>query len=90
IFVICISNYVDIVSNSKRYAIQYIYGYSVMKTFKLHLIVYVMLLGMTLMNVFIEFNIPFYLVILVVDFIILLYFYKKIIKNDTHKIVKGG
>lgn len=90
IFVICISNYVDIISNSKRYAIQYMYGYSIMKTFKLHLIVYAMLLSMIVMNIFIEFNVPFYICILVIDFIVLLYLYKKIIKNDIHKIVKGG
>lgn len=90
IFVISISNYVDMISNSRKYAVQYIYGYSLIKTFKSHVIVYVMLLGMVIANLFMEFNITFYVLILVVDFIVLLYLYKKIIRDNLHKIVKGG
>ncbi|HDR3890879.1 TPA: hypothetical protein QCO65_005455 [Bacillus cereus] len=90
IFVICISNYVDVISNNRRYAIQYIYGYSFIPVFKIHIIVYLLLLVVMFINLFIDFNIIFYITVLGIDFIVLLYLYQKIIKNDIHKIVKGG
>ncbi len=90
LFVIYISNYIDVVSNSRRYTIQYIYGYHFIKTFKTHLIVYSILLCVVVMAFFIEFNIVFYILMLLIDFIILLSLYKKNIKNNVHTIIKGG
>lgn len=90
IFVIYISNYVDVTSNSKRYAIQTIYGYDLFKTFKSHIIVYIVLLSAIFVNLFIEFNTMFYILMLIIDFIMLLLLYKIIIKKNINKIVKGG
>lgn len=90
IFVIYISNYVDIVSNSKRYGVQYIYGFSLLKTFHTHLIVFLLLLVMVALNFFITFNVPFYIMMLTADLLILMYLHNKLIKKDIHKIVKGG
>lgn len=90
IFVIYISNYVDITSNSRRYTIQYIYGFDLLKTFKTHIIIYFLLICAIIINLFLEFNILLYVLMLVTDFTILLLVYKKIIKNDINKLVKGG
>ncbi|KGX85561.1 hypothetical protein [Pontibacillus litoralis] len=90
LFIMYISNYVDVTTNSRRYAYQYVYGYSMFKTFKSHLVTYVLLLSGSLITLFIEFNVLFYIFILVIDFFILLLLYNVVIKRHIHKIVKCG
>lgn len=90
LFVIYISNYVDVIANNKRYAIQYIHGYSSLKIFKSNILINILLIGASILHFFVNFNIIFYIFILIIDFIVLLYFYKKIIKKDINKNVKGG
>ncbi|MGM7700296.1 hypothetical protein ACSVDE_01155 [Pseudalkalibacillus sp. Hm43] len=90
IFVIYISNFVDVTSNNKRYIMQFIYGYDGARTFKVHFIIYIMLLGMIGLHFFVDFNAVLYIGILAVDLLILFYLYKKLVSSDLHKIVKGG
>lgn len=90
IFIMYISNYVDIISNSKKYAMQYIFGYGLIKTFKSNLVIYLILLTALAIDLYWDFNSQFYMLILITDFLILLILYKNIVKRDIHKLVKGG
>ncbi|WP_349408507.1 hypothetical protein [Pseudalkalibacillus sp. SCS-8] len=90
IFILYISNYVDVTSNNRRYALQYIHGYESLKSFKKQIFIVVFMISGIVLSAFMEFNIVLYLSILAVDFLVLLYLYKKIIKQDLHKLVKGG
>ncbi|KIL48372.1 hypothetical protein [Jeotgalibacillus campisalis] len=90
LFVMYISNYVDVVSNSKRYAIQYMHGFNTYKMFKSQLIVWLILLTAIFLKLFIEFNVLVYLSMLVLDLLILLYLYKKVVKTNIHEVIKGA
>lgn len=90
IFIVYISNYVDIISNGKKYAIQYISGYEMLKIFKSNLIIYLILLSVLAIDFYWDFNALFYVFILIIDFLILQFLYTKIVKKDIHKLIKGG
>lgn len=90
VFIMYISNYVDLISNSKKYAMQYIFGFGILRTFKSNLIIYIILLSALFIDFYWDFNFLFYLFILIADFLILLTLYLIIIKRDTYKLVKGG
>ncbi|GLC89196.1 hypothetical protein [Lysinibacillus piscis] len=90
IFIICISNYIDLISNSKKYVIQYIFGLGMIKIFKANIVIYIVLLSVVFIDFYWDFNILFYLSILLADFLILLTLYTLIIKRDVHKLIKGG
>lgn len=90
LFVMYISNYVDVVSNSKRYAIQYMHGFSIAKMFKSQFVVWLVLLTAISLKLFIEFNVLVYGSMLVLDLLILLYLYRKVIQTNIHEVIKGG
>lgn len=90
IFIIFISNYVDIISNGKRYAMQYIFGYGLMRTFKSNLVVYVILLSGLAIDFYWDFNSILYILFLIIDYLILLLLYTKLVKSDIYKLIKGG
>jgi putative ABC transport system permease protein len=90
LFFIYISNYVDIVSNSKKYAVLYVHGYSTFSIFKSQLILLLGLLSAILISLITEFNILFYIVVLVTDLIVLLILYNKLIKRNIQSVLKGG
>ncbi|GAA0288087.1 hypothetical protein GGQ92_003034 [Gracilibacillus halotolerans] len=90
IFVIVISNYVDIVSNRRKYTMQYIYGFSMWKVFKGQTVVYSILLFGNLFSLLISFNPFIYTTLLIIDFIVLIIIYQYEIKKDLHQVVKGG
>ncbi|TWT27278.1 hypothetical protein [Planomicrobium sp. CPCC 101110] len=90
LFVMYISNYVDVVSNSKRYAIQYMHGFSIAKMFNPQFMVWLVLLTAISLKLFIEFNVLVYLSMLVLDLLILLYLYRKVIQTNIHEVIKGG
>lgn len=90
LFFIYISNYVDVVSNSKKYAVLYVHGFDTFSIFKTQLILLLSLLSGVLISLLTEFNILFYILILIVDLLVLLLLYNKIIKQNIHNILKGG
>lgn len=90
LFVIVISNYVDIVSNRRKYTTEYIFGFSLWKTAQGQIIVSICLLFGNAASLFIEFNPIFYTTFLIIDFIVLLLVYQYVIKRDLYQIVKGG
>lgn len=90
LFVIVISNYVDIVSNRRKYTMQYIFGFSMWKIFKGQITVYVLLLFGNIASLFISFNPFIYTIFLIIDFFVLIFVYQYEIKKDLHQVVKGG
>lgn len=90
VFIMYISNFVDIISNSKRYSVQVIHGFSIKKIFKSQFIVWLILLLALFLKFFIEFNVVIYVSMLVFDFLMLLYLFKKEIQFNIQKVIKGG
>ncbi len=90
IFIIFISNYVDMISNGKKYAMQYIFGYGLLKTFKSSIVVYILLVSIIGLDFYWDFNILFYILTLIADFLIVIVLYIKFVKQDIHKLIKGG
>lgn len=90
LFIIYISNYVDIASNNKKYCILYVTGHNTFSIFNSQTLLLVSLLSATIISLFIEFNIIVYVLVLVADLLTLLILYNKVIKKDTHSILKGG
>ncbi|WP_227395994.1 hypothetical protein [Jeotgalibacillus aurantiacus] len=90
LFIIYISNYVDIVSNSRKYAMQYIHGFSFIKIFKSHFTIWIILTLAVMLKLFVAFNVLFYVGVLFLDFVVLLYLYRKIISKNVDQVIKGG
>lgn len=90
LFILYISNYIDIITNRKKYSIQYILGYGDIRILKDNIFISVILMLMTIIKIFVNINIAIYLVSIVLDFILLVYFFNKIIKKDLYKVEKGG
>lgn len=90
IFIIYISNYIDIICNRKKLATKHILGHSLLKILKTNIYIDLLLLSMMIVNIFLKFNILIYISIIILDLCTLIYLYNKIIKKDLNKIVKGG
>lgn len=90
LFVIVISNYVDVIANRHKYSMQYILGFSMWKVFKDQTTVYILLLFGNIAYLFISFNPFIYTIFLIVDLFVLIFVYQYEIKKDLHQVVKGG
>ncbi|MHA6484977.1 hypothetical protein ACX1C1_24095 [Paenibacillus sp. strain BS8-2] len=90
IFVVYISNYIDIMSNNKRLALEYVSGFNSFRSLKTRLFVTFILLFAGLFTFFIDFNLLIYYMILLFDVILLMIMYKVIIIRHIQKIIRGG
>lgn len=89
-FLVYMSNYVDIISNKKRYAAKYILGYSNFKILKMRYIIFSLwvITGIVagMMNLFLT----VFIIVGLIDFIILQYMFNGIIKSSICEIEKGA
>ena len=89
-FTIYISNYIHMHVSSKRYGTKYELGYSTISILFHDMITSIFLLivaiGLALLGV----DIKCYILFVALDFILLFYFYYKIIVKDLYKILNGG
>ncbi|WP_419889891.1 hypothetical protein [Paenibacillus xylanexedens] len=90
VFVIYISNYIDVMFNRKNLANKYGLGFSNFRILRSRLLITLILLSATFLNFFIPFNLIVYLSILLVDIIILFILYRVVIVRNIHKILRGG
>ncbi|WP_184182621.1 hypothetical protein [Paenibacillus sp. JGP012] len=90
IFVIYISNYIDIMSNRKNLAIRYVLGYSDIRIMKSRLLITLILLSAILLSLFIPFNILIYILILIIDIAVLFILYTFVIVRNIQDVTRGG
>lgn len=90
IFIMYISDYIEVNVNSKRYAIKHVLGYNKFLILKENIIIiFILLIGGIILNL-INVNIIAYTVFIVIDIIFLIYFYRKLIISDVNKVLNGG
>ncbi|QAA32238.1 hypothetical protein [Clostridium manihotivorum] len=90
LFIVYISNYIDMVVNSKKYGAQYIQGYSAIKILNANIITTVIMIAGSIVLYILKINFIYYLLFIAYDLIMLLVLYRKIIVNDLYKIINGG
>lgn len=90
IFIIYISNYIDMVVNGKIYAARHLLGYSIYKNLSLNIVTTIVLIGIAISFYILDINIIIYLLFVLFDVITLLYLYRKLILNQVEKVLNGG
>lgn len=90
IFIIYISNYIDMVVNGKIYAARHIVGYSMYKNLSSNIITTMVLIGVAISFYILDINIYIYLLFIIFDVITLLYLYRNLILNQLEKVLNGG
>lgn len=90
IFIIYISNYIDMVVNGKKYAARYVQGYHILKNLRANLVITFALISISIALYILKVNIIIYLLFILYDFIIMLYLYKKLVVNQIDKVLNGG
>lgn len=89
-FITYISNYITMNVNSKRYALKREHGYSVINILSQELVVQGVMVVMAIALYFFNLNIVIFIGFIMLDFIMMLYFYNKVIVRDMYKIMNGG
>ena len=90
VFILYISNYVDIISNRKKYSIKYILGYGTIKILHENAMITGVLLILSIFLFIFKINILVYITAIILDYGILVCLFKSLIKNDVAKVEKGG
>ncbi|WP_434749631.1 hypothetical protein [Paenibacillus amylolyticus] len=90
VFVIYISNYIDIMSNRKNLAIKHVLGFSDLRIMRTRLLITFVLLLAVLLHWFIPFDILIYIIILSIDAAVLFILYKFVIVRKIQDVTRGG
>lgn len=90
VFIIYISNYIDMVVNGRRYASRYVQGYHLLKNLRANFLLIVFMIGISIVLFILKVNIVIYLLFILYDLVSMLYLYKKIIVKDIYKVLNGG
>lgn len=90
IFVIYMSNYIDICVYRKKYAVMYSMGHSIFSVLKLNFLIDIIMIGITLIIYITHNSIITYFSIIVIDTISLICLYNKLIKKNIYLSINGG
>lgn len=90
LFIIYVSNYIEIQVNNKKYGILYQMGYSLEKILSKNIFLTIIMAATSIALCMIKISIIAYIIFVIYDFIVLLYLYHKIIVKDLYKILNGG
>ncbi|MCY6355304.1 hypothetical protein [Clostridium sp. ZS2-4] len=90
IFIVYVSNYIDMVVSSKKYGAEYIQGYSIIKILNNNIVTTIIMMSVSIILYILKVNFIIYLLFIIYDLIILLFLYRKIIIKDLYKILNGG
>lgn len=90
IFIIYISNYIDMVVNGKNYAAQYVLGYHPLKNLRANILITIVLVFISIPLYVLNVNIIIYLLFILYDLTMMLYLYKKLIVHQLDKVLNGG
>lgn len=90
IFIIYISNYIDMVVNGKVYATKYVHGYRVVKNLWLNFVILFSLIVFSFSLFMLDVNITIYLLLITYDLVAMLILYKKLVVNQLDMVLNGG
>lgn len=91
LFILYVSKYIDFMTNKKEYALKYILGYSFSKIYRNSIIEMLFLLSFVpVIKYFFNLNIQVYVLTIFIDYILLVYFFNSVIKNNLYKVERGG
>ncbi|MGI8387648.1 hypothetical protein [Robertmurraya sp. P23] len=90
IFIIYISNFIDMIVNGKIYATRYVLGYPTLGNLRMNIIITIVLLGVAITLFILKINIIIFLMFILYDLITMLYLYKRLIVNQLDKVLNGG
>lgn len=90
VFIIYISNYIDMIVNSRSYAARYMQGYHLLKNLSANLVIIIFMIGVSIVLYILKVNIIIYLLFILYDLVSMLYLYKKLIVKDIYKVLNGG
>ncbi|MEK5147957.1 hypothetical protein MKX53_13140 [Psychrobacillus sp. FSL K6-4615] len=90
VFIIYISNYIDMIVNGKRYASRYVQGYHLLKNLRANFVMIIFMIGISIVFYILKVNILIYLLFILYDLVSMLYLYKKLIVKDIYKVLNGG
>lgn len=90
VFIIYISNYIDMIVNGRRYASSYVQGYHLLKNLRANFVLIIFMIGISIVLYILNVNIFIYLLFILYDLVSMLYLYKKLIVKDIYKVLNGG
>lgn len=90
IFIIYISNYIDMIVNGRSYAARYMQGYHLLKNLRANLVMIIFMIGVSSVLYILNVNIFIYLLFILYDLASMLYLYNKLIVKDVYKVMNGG
>lgn len=90
IFIIYISNYIDMIVNGRSYAARYMQGYHLLKNLRANLVMIIFMIGVSSVWYILNVNIFIYLLFILYDLASMLYLYNKLIVKDVYKVMNGG
>lgn len=90
IFIIYISNYIDMIVNGRSYAARYMQGYHLLKNLRANLVMIIFMIGVSSVLNILNVNIFIYLLFILYDLASMLYLYNKLIVKDVYKVMNGG
>ncbi|QUG41262.1 hypothetical protein KD050_18600 [Psychrobacillus sp. INOP01] len=90
VFIIYISNYIDMIVNGRRYASRYVQGYHLLKNLRANFVLIIFMIGISIVLYILKVNIFIYLLFILYDLVSMLYLYKKLIVKDIYKVLNGG
>lgn len=90
VFIIYISNYIDMIVSGRRYASRYVQGYHLLKNLRADFVVIIFMIGISIVLYILKVNIFIYLLFILYDLVSMLYLYKKLIVKDIYKVLNGG
>jgi putative ABC transport system permease protein len=90
VFIIYISNYIDMIVNGKIYASMYMQGYHLLRILKANIVTTIILMSVAIVLYILKVNILIYLLYILYDLITMIYLYKKFIVKELYKVLNGG
>ncbi|MEK3988499.1 hypothetical protein [Robertmurraya sp. FSL R5-0851] len=90
VFIIYISNYIDMIVNGKIYAARYMQGFGLLKNLRANLVMIFLMFSVSIALFVMKINIIIYLLYILYDLLSMLYLYRKLIVKDVYKVLNGG
>lgn len=90
LFLIYVSNYIEIQVYNKKYGILYQMGHSLGRVLSKNIFITIIMVAVSIVLWMLKINIIAYIIFVLFDFMVLLYLYHRIIVKNLYKILNGG
>lgn len=90
IFIIYISNYMEIVIKRRKYAVEFLHGYSHLSILNMDILITLVMLLFGVILKIIDVDIEMYILLVILDLVTHIYFYRRIVIKNLKNILNGG